>query len=341
MMVSPNQIHPNSSSVLRFYKRNSWSALEHSKKRHENSSVKLEVELRARFHEEVVFSPRFCTSKTGWDHLVRCELWAATVPVDQSCVFRAIFGIEQPYKYELDSLHQRCTNLELLGPLNLLPARCALSMHSNALCIVLILKLTIATVSAILIAKISRAGRLPLRETSLLMNPSDPTSQAFLLTTGKVLSAFLQREIGGEVEVNISRVAKVRTDLLHWYSANRRLLPWRGDTIEVSALPSLYKAAASDPLNIEQKLDTAIDVGGKASSTVTFVKSAYGTWISEIMLQQTRVETVIPYWLKWMDRFPDVISLANSSGANTWTLLSWPFVVRELIQAFKCFNANF
>lgn len=190
-------------------------------------------------------------------------------------------------------------------------------MHSNALCIVLILKLTIATVSAILIAKISRAGRLPLRETSLLMNPSDPTSQAFLLTTGKVLSAFLQREIGGEVEVNISRVAKVRTDLLHWYSANRRLLPWRGDTIEVSALPSLYKAAASDPLNIEQKLDTAIDVGGKASSTVTFVKSAYGTWISEIMLQQTRVETVIPYWLKWMDRFPDVISLANSSGANT------------------------
>lgn len=204
--------------------------------------------------------------------------------------------------------------------LHLLSARCALSMHSNALCIVLILRLTIATVSAILIARISCpsiAGRLPLRETSLLMNPSDPTRQAFLLTTDKVLSAFLQREIGGEVEVDISRVAKVRTDLLHWYSANRRLLPWRGDTIEVSALPSLYKAAASDPSNIEQKLDTAIDVVGKASSTVTFVKSAYGTWISEIMLQQTRVETVIPYWLKWMDRFPDVISLANSSGDNT------------------------
>ena len=119
------------------------------------------------------------------------------------------------------------------------------------------------------------------------------------------------------MEVEVSRVAKLRTDLLHWYTANRRLLPWRGDTIEVSALPSLYKAAVSDSLNIEQKLDTAIDAGGKASSTVTFVKSAYGTWISEIMLQQTRVETVIPYWLKWMDRFPDVTSLANSSGANT------------------------
>ena len=193
-------------------------------------------------------------------------------------------------------------------------------MHSNALCIVLILKLTIATVSAILIAKLSsssRAGRPPLREASLLMNPSDPNRQAFLLTTDTVLSAFLLREIGGEVEVEVSRVAKLRTDLLHWYTANRRLLPWRGDTIEVSALPSLYKAAVSDPLNIEQKLDTAIDAGGKASSTVTFVKSAYGTWISEIMLQQTRVETVIPYWLKWMDRFPDVTSLANSSGANT------------------------
>ena len=30
----------------------------------------------------------------------------------------------------------------------------------------------------------------------------------------------------------------------------------------------------------------------------------YAIWISEIMLQQTRVETVIPYWHRWMCRWP-------------------------------------
>ena len=41
--------------------------------------------------------------------------------------------------------------------------------------------------------------------------------------------------------------------------------------------------------------------------------TAYGVWVSEIMLQQTRVEAVIPYYLKWMDSFPTVHSLANAS----------------------------
>lgn len=40
--------------------------------------------------------------------------------------------------------------------------------------------------------------------------------------------------------------------------------------------------------------------------------SAYGTWVSEVMLQQTRVETVVAYWLRWMERFPDVQSLADA-----------------------------
>ena len=30
----------------------------------------------------------------------------------------------------------------------------------------------------------------------------------------------------------------------------------------------------------------------------------YAVWVSEIMLQQTRVETVIPYFERWMERFP-------------------------------------
>ena len=41
--------------------------------------------------------------------------------------------------------------------------------------------------------------------------------------------------------------------------------------------------------------------------------TAYGIWVSEIMLQQTRVEAVIKYWIKWMDSFPTVHSLANAT----------------------------
>jgi len=40
--------------------------------------------------------------------------------------------------------------------------------------------------------------------------------------------------------------------------------------------------------------------------------SAYGVWVSEIMLQQTQVATVIPYYQRFMAQFPDVESLANA-----------------------------
>ena len=41
-------------------------------------------------------------------------------------------------------------------------------------------------------------------------------------------------------------------------------------------------------------------------------RSPYSTWISEIMLQQTRVETVKPYYERWMQQFPDVRTLAEA-----------------------------
>ena len=40
--------------------------------------------------------------------------------------------------------------------------------------------------------------------------------------------------------------------------------------------------------------------------------SAYGTWVSEIMLQQTQVVTVRDYWTRWMATFPDVEALASA-----------------------------
>jgi len=41
-------------------------------------------------------------------------------------------------------------------------------------------------------------------------------------------------------------------------------------------------------------------------------RTPYRVWISEIMLQQTQVGTVIPYFLRWMERFPDITRLAQA-----------------------------
>src|SRR5271168_1898577 len=41
-------------------------------------------------------------------------------------------------------------------------------------------------------------------------------------------------------------------------------------------------------------------------------KDAYRVWLSEIMLQQTRVAAVIPYYERFLERFPTVIALAEA-----------------------------
>jgi len=50
-------------------------------------------------------------------------------------------------------------------------------------------------------------------------------------------------------------------------------------------------------------------------------KDAYSVWVSEIMLQQTRVETVIPYYQNWMQKFPTLQTLAQASEEDV--LLQW------------------
>ncbi len=47
----------------------------------------------------------------------------------------------------------------------------------------------------------------------------------------------------------------------------------------------------------------------------------YRVWISEIMLQQTQVQTVLPYYQRFLERFPDVESLA--AGTETEVLRLW------------------
>lgn len=64
--------------------------------------------------------------------------------------------------------------------------------------------------------------------------------------------------------------------LLGWYGAHARVLPWRAPP----------KSPPSDP---------------------------YHVWLSEIMLQQTTVASVIPYFKRFIERWPTVIDLANAS----------------------------
>lgn len=64
--------------------------------------------------------------------------------------------------------------------------------------------------------------------------------------------------------------------------------------------------------------------------------SAYRVWVSEIMLQQTQVKTVIPYFERFMQRFPDVVTLANSSEDEVlhhWTGLGYYARARNLHKA--------
>ena len=64
----------------------------------------------------------------------------------------------------------------------------------------------------------------------------------------------------------------------------------------------------------------------------------YAVWVSEIMLQQTRVETVIPYFEKWMQLYPTVEDLATASEQdvlNAWEGLGYYSRARNLYNAAK------
>ena len=62
----------------------------------------------------------------------------------------------------------------------------------------------------------------------------------------------------------------------------------------------------------------------------------YAVWVSEIMLQQTQVKTVIPYWERWMRELPDIASLARAPQEKIhklWEGLGYYTRVRNLQKA--------
>lgn len=66
------------------------------------------------------------------------------------------------------------------------------------------------------------------------------------------------------------------------------------------------------------------------------LRDPYAIWVSETMLQQTRVETVIPYWERWLTLFPTVEALAQAPESDVlkaWEGLGYYSRARNLQKA--------
>lgn len=75
------------------------------------------------------------------------------------------------------------------------------------------------------------------------------------------------------------------------------------------------------------------DVHGRHDLPWQINKTAYRVWISEIMLQQTQVATVIPYYQRFMNKFTDIASLAKADldeVLHLWTGLGYYARARNL-----------
>lgn len=72
-------------------------------------------------------------------------------------------------------------------------------------------------------------------------------------------------------------------------------------------------------------------------------RDPYAIWVSEIMLQQTRVETVLPYYGKFLNRFPSLESLARAEVEEVlgvWSGLGYYRRARLLHQAAQRLSAD-
>jgi A/G-specific adenine glycosylase len=73
-------------------------------------------------------------------------------------------------------------------------------------------------------------------------------------------------------------------------------------------------------------------------------RSPYRIWVSEIMLQQTQVNTVIPYYLRFMQSFPQLSHLAAAEEDNVlhhWTGLGYYARARNLHAAARTIVSDF
>eukprot|EP01134_Creolimax_fragrantissima_P007096 CFRG7096T1 len=94
-----------------------------------------------------------------------------------------------------------------------------------------------------------------------------------------------------------SEVDVIRLELLEWYDANQRVLPWR-----IPSEPYVKTRTQS-----EKQI-----LGEQSIQKYAHLSLPYAVWVSEIMLQQTQVATVISYYKTWMKSWPTIDSLARA-----------------------------
>nr|WP_218059140.1 A/G-specific adenine glycosylase [Gilliamella apicola] len=73
-------------------------------------------------------------------------------------------------------------------------------------------------------------------------------------------------------------------------------------------------------------------------------KSSYHVWLSEVMLQQTQVATVIPYFKRFIEHFPTIVDLAKApidSVLHLWTGLGYYARARNLHKAAQIISEQF
>jgi A/G-specific adenine glycosylase len=116
-----------------------------------------------------------------------------------------------------------------------------------------------------------------------------------------------------------------------WFSARQRDLPWRRPFSPSGVLAEGNPAAQS--LSGSQSQNGG-GTEGWAGPGALPRRDPYRVWIAEIMLQQTQVATVIPYYERWMVRFPNVSALASASDRDVleaWSGLGYYSRARNIL----------
>ncbi|MEO1915175.1 MAG: A/G-specific adenine glycosylase, partial [Myxococcales bacterium] len=115
----------------------------------------------------------------------------------------------------------------------------------------------------------------------------------------------------------------------------------KSEVVERDALPTPSNRARSKRLR--ETLLAWYDAGHR---NLPWRKSRdpYAIWISETMLQQTRVETVIPYYERFLERFPDIETLATADREDVferWAGLGYYSRARNLHRSAKMMVEDF
>ena len=91
-------------------------------------------------------------------------------------------------------------------------------------------------------------------------------------------------------------------------------------------------------MTFSQRLLKWWDQHGRKDLPWQHPRTPYRVWVSEIMLQQTQVKTVIPYFQRFIDRFPDIESLATARPDDVlahWSGLGYYARARNLAKTAK------